>query len=67
MQAAGDLFDKAGLEAGEAIKEMEVQIVSAELSLTLKQKVAAKMAKKEEKKREAEMRVKEEQARAFRH
>ena len=63
QQSAAELFDKAGLDASPALKDLSARIQTAESSLALRQKLAAKMAKKEQKRREAEKRAAEEAAR----
>ena len=60
---AESAYDKAGLDASGAIKDVRAQAKAAEATVAMRQKLAKKLAKKEEKKREAERRAAEEAAR----
>jgi len=63
QQSAAAFYDKAELDVSDALKDMSARIKAAEGSLALKQKLAAKMANKEQKRRENEKRAAEEAAR----
>jgi hypothetical protein len=63
VKVAADYFGRAEFDGSSQIKEAEERIAAAQASVAMRQKLAAKMAKKEEKKREQEKRAAEETAR----
>jgi len=63
LAEAAECFTKAGVDAGAALKELKTKIEAAEVSVALREKLAAKIAKKETKKREVQARMAEEDAR----
>ena len=63
LAEAAAFWTKAGVDAGAALKELKTKIEAAEVSLALREKIAAKIEKKETKKREVQARLAEEDAR----